>query len=219
MNVKLNWIPASNLWHCPVFALFGEEVEVRVDCLPIHAPPNAHRDPFWSLSLWNALPYLCVPFSLQSCQGLSRMSFPYWLFVLNCNQLLFPPIHFFSTVEQGDPVTHTCIHSTFSHYHFSPSEVRRHSSRCYAAEFLFGFTSLVPGIRGQLWNIDLLIHRKWMNKQTLITLWGDSFLWEYFRLFCRETGTADWYSDEKWSTIELEPCLLRLLSYIRRGLK
>ena len=29
---------------------------------------------------------------------------------LNCNQLLFPQYIFFSTVQHGDPVTHTCIH-------------------------------------------------------------------------------------------------------------
>ena len=30
------------------------------------------------------------------------------------------PIHyFFSTVQHGDPVTYTCIHSFFSHYHTS----------------------------------------------------------------------------------------------------
>ena len=38
----------------------------------------------------------------------------------------------FSTVQQGDPVTHTCIHSFFSHYH-APSQVTRQSSQCYTA--------------------------------------------------------------------------------------
>ena len=33
--------------------------------------------------------------------------------------LLFPKYNFFSTVQHGDPVTHTCIHSFFSHYHAS----------------------------------------------------------------------------------------------------
>jgi len=34
---------------------------------------------------------------------------------------------FFSTVQNGDPVTHTCTHSIFTHYH-SPSQVTRHNS-------------------------------------------------------------------------------------------
>ena len=38
----------------------------------------------------------------------------------------------FSTIQHGDPVTHTCIHSFFSHYH-APSQVTRHSSQCYTA--------------------------------------------------------------------------------------
>lgn len=29
----------------------------------------------------------------------------------------FPNTIFFPTVQYGDPVTHTCIHSFFSHYH------------------------------------------------------------------------------------------------------
>ena len=56
------------------------------------------------------------------------------LFILFCffnfylfNYLFFPnTLHFFSTVQQGDPVTHTCIHSFFSHYHAS-SQVNRYS--------------------------------------------------------------------------------------------
>ena len=32
----------------------------------------------------------------------------------------------------SDPVTHTCIHSFFSHYH-APSQVTRHSFQCYTA--------------------------------------------------------------------------------------
>ena len=38
----------------------------------------------------------------------------------------------FSTVQQGDPVTHTCLHSFFSHYH-APSQVTRFSSQGYTA--------------------------------------------------------------------------------------
>ena len=34
----------------------------------------------------------------------------------------------FSTAQQGDPVTHTCIHSFFSHDH-APSQVTRHRSQ------------------------------------------------------------------------------------------
>ena len=29
----------------------------------------------------------------------------------------FPNALFFSTVQHGDPVTHMCVHSFFSHYH------------------------------------------------------------------------------------------------------
>ena len=32
----------------------------------------------------------------------------------------FPNTIFFNTVQHGDPVTHTCIHSFFSHYHAPP---------------------------------------------------------------------------------------------------
>ena len=38
----------------------------------------------------------------------------------------------FPTVHQGDPVTHTCIHSFFSYYH-APSQVTSYSSQCYTA--------------------------------------------------------------------------------------
>ena len=51
------------------------------------------------------------------------------LVVINC----YFPNTFLSTVQHGDPVTHTCMHSFFSHYH-APSEVTRHSSQCYTAE-------------------------------------------------------------------------------------
>ena len=32
-------------------------------------------------------------------------------------KLLFPQYNFFSTIQHDDPVTHTCSHSIFSHYH------------------------------------------------------------------------------------------------------
>ena len=35
----------------------------------------------------------------------------------------------FSTIQHGDPHTHTCIHSFFSNYH-APSKLMRHSSQC-----------------------------------------------------------------------------------------
>ena len=38
----------------------------------------------------------------------------------------------FSTVQQGDPVTHTCIDSLFSHYQ-APSQVTRYSFQGYTA--------------------------------------------------------------------------------------
>ena len=31
--------------------------------------------------------------------------------------IVISPIQFFSTVQHGDPVTHTCTHSIFVHYH------------------------------------------------------------------------------------------------------
>ena len=38
----------------------------------------------------------------------------------------------FSAAQRGDPVTHTCTHSFFSHDH-APSQVTRQSSQCYIA--------------------------------------------------------------------------------------
>ena len=43
---------------------------------------------------------------------------------------LFSQYSFFSAVQLGDPVTPTCTHSIFSHYH-DPSQVTRHSSQCH----------------------------------------------------------------------------------------
>ena len=40
----------------------------------------------------------------------------------------------FYTVQHGDPVTHTSIHSLFSHYH-ALSQVTRHSSQGYTAGY------------------------------------------------------------------------------------
>ena len=48
---------------------------------------------------------------------------------LNC---YFPDTILFSTVQRGDPVTHTCRHSMFSHYH-APSNVTRHCTQRYTA--------------------------------------------------------------------------------------
>ena len=44
----------------------------------------------------------------------------------------FPNTCFFYCTQHGDPVTHTCIHSFFSHYH-APSKVTRQSPQCYTA--------------------------------------------------------------------------------------
>ena len=38
----------------------------------------------------------------------------------------------FSAAQRGDPITHTCTHSFFSHSQ-APSQVTRHSPQCYAA--------------------------------------------------------------------------------------
>ena len=40
--------------------------------------------------------------------------FCFYLFIFNS----YFPNTFFSTVQHGDPVTHTCTHSTFARYHF-----------------------------------------------------------------------------------------------------
>ena len=47
--------------------------------------------------------------------------------------IVISPIQVFSTVQHGDPVTHTCTHCIFTHYH-APSQVTRHSSKHYTAE-------------------------------------------------------------------------------------
>lgn len=59
------------------------------------------------------------------CSVLWRRSIPLCVYTasslaLNC---YFPDTILFSTVQRGDPVTHTCRHSMFSHYHapFWPS--------------------------------------------------------------------------------------------------
>ena len=49
-----------------------------------------------------------------------------------------------STVQHGDPVTHTCTHSFFSHYH-APSQVTRCSSLHYTAGFSFILNSQFDG--------------------------------------------------------------------------
>ena len=54
-----------------------------------------------------------------------------FIFFLYC---WFTEFHQFSTIQQGDPVTHICMHSFFSHYH-APSQVTRHSSQCYTAGY------------------------------------------------------------------------------------
>ena len=52
--------------------------------------------------------------------SLSHWSF-FFFFLLFLNlffKILFLYIYIFSTAQHGDPVTHTCIHSFFSHYIF-----------------------------------------------------------------------------------------------------
>ena len=40
--------------------------------------------------------------------------------------IVISPIHFFSTVQHGDPVTHTCTHSIFADLHsFCPGETQK----------------------------------------------------------------------------------------------
>ena len=55
--------------------------------------------------------YSCLPFHLQSPKN---CFYPFLNFVL----LLFPQYNFFSTIQHGDPVTHTCIHSFFLYIFF-----------------------------------------------------------------------------------------------------
>ena len=59
--------------------------------------------------------YVCVFFYPVSGETLTKTFFNndfyffhYSWFTVFCQ---------FSTVQQGDPVTHTCVHSFFSHYH------------------------------------------------------------------------------------------------------
>ena len=42
-----------------------------------------------------------------------HMTLPHFYYFL----IVISPIKFFSTVQHGDPVTYTCTHSIFTHYH------------------------------------------------------------------------------------------------------
>ena len=59
--------------------------------------------------------------------------FVYLLIFIFFHYTWFTVFSEFSTVPHGDPVTHTCIHYFFSHWH-APSQVTRHISQCYIAE-------------------------------------------------------------------------------------
>ena len=66
--------------------------------------------------------------------GTCSSSVIYFLILLLLLLIAISPKQFFSIVQHGDPVTHTCIHrSFFSHYH-ALSQVTRHSSQCYTSE-------------------------------------------------------------------------------------
>ena len=45
------------------------------------------------------------------------LQYKFYFLLKNFFWLLFPQYKFFSTVQHGDPVIHTCIDSFFSHYH------------------------------------------------------------------------------------------------------
>ena len=71
---------------------------------------------FFFFSIWMAFFFFFFFFFLFFCHWDDYLFFYF----------IISPIQFFSTVY-GDPVTRTCIHSFFSHYH-APSQVTRHSS-------------------------------------------------------------------------------------------
>ena len=50
---------------------------------------------------------------LQHCKYTSQ----HWTIYLGIFLIVISPIHFFSTIQHGDPVTHTCTHFIFTHYH------------------------------------------------------------------------------------------------------
>ena len=50
----------------------------------------------------------------KKAQPNSQPNLLFFPFFFNC---YFPNTFFFPTVQPGDPVTHTCIHTFFSHYH------------------------------------------------------------------------------------------------------
>ena len=106
----------------------------------------------------------------------------------------------FCTAQQGDPVTDTCIHSFFSHYH-APSQVTRQSSQCYTARFHcltitkenHGYGEQTCGCRGGegewIWNLWLIDANNclWNGKeffyipedndtQENLTLWSNTLI-------------------------------------------
>ena len=54
--------------------------------------------------------------STEYCDHIKRTGF-FFFYLFFIFLLLFLQYNFFSTVQHGDPVTHTCINSFFSHYH------------------------------------------------------------------------------------------------------
>lgn len=58
--------------------------------------------------------------SIMNLDFLFLIFFNFYFFLsssLNCNQLLFLQYIFFSNIQHGDQVTHTCTYSFSSHYH------------------------------------------------------------------------------------------------------
>ena len=88
-------------------------------------PHGGHRSGVWQTSKGSSSSTLfCSYWYLMSQTNRSlyfwkiKLRFPEWsFFVVVIFLLLFPQYSSFSTVQHGDPVIHTCIHSFFSHYH------------------------------------------------------------------------------------------------------
>ena len=71
---------------------------------------------FWSLALCKMPVHMFYPLFFFSYVGVLFID-SYVLFIyLFIYLIVISPILFFSTVQHGDPVTHTYIYSIFSHY-------------------------------------------------------------------------------------------------------
>ena len=62
---------------------------------------------------------------------------------INKFNFFISPIHyFFSTIQHGDPVTHTCIHYLFSHYYAPSKEKKIGVSWCSLVAHWFKYPAL-----------------------------------------------------------------------------